>query len=426
MFEQVEQSRLGPMDVLDDEGKRSLSGASLERFPDRPEDVLRRNRRERLRELVLGTPFAEYLDQRPVRDALSVGKTAAGEHARAAREQGGQLAGKPRLPDPRRAEDGDEFALALRDRPVEGGVHQRQLLTTTDEWCVEPPLVGGCAFEDLHEAKGLDELGFPLERKRLDEVDLDRPPRETARLLADQDLARLRSLLEPRGNVDRISCRKPLLRAGDDLSCVDTGANLQRDPVVAFELVIERAERVAELGCGTYGTEGIVLVHRRYPEDGHDCVADELLDRFAMALEASSRRLEVARHHPAQRLGVELLAECRRAGHVREQDRHRLADLPRGGHTKLSAAAATEACAVGVRLAAARARSHRQSVCRAAERSSPSRDPIAVHGDWRAHSCTVPSAIRRRVSREANGQQTFEIGAAQPCGLGLREPRKAP
>ena len=44
MLEQVEQGRLGPVDVLDDERDRSLSGAPLERLPDRPEDVLCRYR----------------------------------------------------------------------------------------------------------------------------------------------------------------------------------------------------------------------------------------------------------------------------------------------------------------------------------------------------------------------------------------------
>ena len=36
-----------------------------------------------------------------------------------------------------------------------------------------------------------------------------------------------------------------------------------------------------------------------------------------------------------QRLGVELLAEGRRAGHVGEQDRHELADLAQGGDREL-------------------------------------------------------------------------------------------
>jgi hypothetical protein len=35
-------------------------------------------------------------------------------------------------------------------------------------------------------------------------------------------------------------------------------------------------------------------------------------------------------------------------------------------------------------------------------------------------------ARSRGSSRAANGQQTSEIGSAQPCGLGGRTPRKAP
>src|SRR5439155_19937885 len=111
--------RLGPMDVLDDERDGALAGTPLERLPNRPEDVLRRNCRKRTVELVLGVGFAEDLDQRPVGDALAVRETAAREHRRLVTKHRRQLAGKPRLADSRRTEDGDEVASPARDRPVE-------------------------------------------------------------------------------------------------------------------------------------------------------------------------------------------------------------------------------------------------------------------------------------------------------------------
>jgi hypothetical protein len=47
------------------------------------------------------------------------------------------------------------------------------------------------------------------------------------------------------------------------------------------------------------GAKGIVLVHGRDAEDGHDRIADELLDRAALALEQRSHRGGVAlvRHY---------------------------------------------------------------------------------------------------------------------------------
>jgi hypothetical protein len=70
-------------------------------------------------------------------------------------------------------------------------------------------------------------------------------------------------------------------------------------------------------------------VYHRDAEHGHDGVADELLDRATVPLDDLLRNLEVARHHSAQALGVELLTELCRPGHVAEEDRHRLAQLAR-------------------------------------------------------------------------------------------------
>ena len=178
---------------------------------------------------------------------------------------------------------------------------------------------------------GLDALGLAFEGERVDAFGLDCPARETASLLADQDLVRLCSLLEAGGDVDRVACCQPLLGTGDHLSGVDSGPHPQRDAVVALEFLVERAERVAELRCGAYRAQGIVLADRRYAEDGHDRVADELLERSAVPLDCQARHVEVTRHHASQGLRVELLAERRRAGDVREEDRHGLADLPPHG-----------------------------------------------------------------------------------------------
>src|SRR5204862_4239915 len=114
---------------------------------------------------------------------------------------------------------------------------------------------------------------------------------------------------------------------GDNFARVDAGTSLQRHTVVALELVVQGSERVSQLGGGAQGTQGVVLVHDWHAEDSHDSVADELLYRAALALEARSCSVEVARHHTAERLWVELLTERRRAGHIGEQDSYRLTHL---------------------------------------------------------------------------------------------------
>jgi len=70
-------------------------------------------------------------------------------------------------------------------------------------------------------------------------------------------------------------------------------------------------------------------VQQRHAEDRHDRVADELLDRPAMATEDSGGRLEVVTENPAQRFGIELVAEGGRVDQVAEEHCHELAALAR-------------------------------------------------------------------------------------------------
>ena len=61
----------------------------------------------------------------------------------------------------------------------------------------------------------------------------------------------------------------------------------------------------------------------RNAEDRHHRIADELLDRPAVALDYRAHLGEVAAHQGAHRLCVELLTQARGARHIGEQDGHR-------------------------------------------------------------------------------------------------------
>jgi hypothetical protein len=95
-------------------------------------------------------------------------------------------------------------------------------------------------------------------------------------------------------------------------------------------------------------------VQRRHAEHRHHRVADELLDRAAVPLERRLHSVEVARHHLPERLGIESLAELRRADDVGEDDRHDLPRLARRVRVFESSAAAAAKASVGRVLAAAR------------------------------------------------------------------------
>ena len=189
----------------------------------------------------------------------------------------------------------------------------------------------------------------------------DGMPDEPVGRLPDEHLAGTGGLLEPRGDVDRVTGREPLSRgrvSDDHLAGVDAGASGEANPVLLGELVVDASESLLHLERRPHGPEGVVLVDDRHSEHGHDRVADELLDRAAVALERRLHRAEVARHHPPQRLGIEPLSERGRAGDVREDDRHH---LPRLGVASPAVELLTAGVAeprVGVVLASAGATDH--------------------------------------------------------------------
>src|SRR6266511_1561180 len=186
---------------------------------------------------------------------------------------------------------------------------------------------------------------------------------EPVRRLADEDLERGGGLLEPRGDVDRVSGDETLPGpriAGDDLPGVHPRPVLDLHPPTLLELLVQSPQRLLHRSGRTHGPQRVVLVDPRQPEDGHDRVADVLLDAPAVVLEDLAHLLEVAGHELAERLRVERLAEVRRALEVGEDDRDRLPHLLRGELRRELRPAETEA--VGVLLAAIWANLHKASV----------------------------------------------------------------
>ncbi len=93
VLDQVEERRLPPVDVVEDDHERQLRGGGLERLPHRPGGLRGRGRRIELAEEHRDRPLyplvaarlaelLQDLDHRPVRDALAVGQAASAQHAR--------------------------------------------------------------------------------------------------------------------------------------------------------------------------------------------------------------------------------------------------------------------------------------------------------------------------------------------------------
>ena len=143
VLEEVEQRRLRPVGVLDDQDVRPRLGQRLEQPAKRPHGLFSRpvlaREAERSRDRVgddgavalsvqePGQSFtclaagrlADHLAERPERDPLTIGETAPDQSGPAVGHFLQQLAGEPRLPDPRRSHYGQECRLTLHERVLE-------------------------------------------------------------------------------------------------------------------------------------------------------------------------------------------------------------------------------------------------------------------------------------------------------------------
>src|SRR6266508_4548551 len=399
VLDEVEERRLGPLHVVERHYDRSLLRQRFDQLPHRPERLLVRGvalpeagggcepvdddlglglaceERGQLRASVLRRVawadrggLADELRERPEGDALAVGHAAAHQDARLFAELREELVHEPRLPDARRAEDREEMAGVLVDGPPESLLKEGELALSADERRVEPPSERGRAGDDSEQAPRVDRLRLSLQGQRLDRLGEYGIPYESVRRVADQDLAGARRRREPLRQGDRVPGGKglPLGRiAGDDLAGVDSRADGELDPVLAAQLFVQAPERLAQLRGRPDCAQSVVFVHDRDPEDGHHGVADELLDGATVALEHEAHLDEVARDDAAVGLGVELLAERGRVDDVREDDRHGLPHLARGGGLLQGrATGAAESRARGVRLATAGTGGHVLSECR--------------------------------------------------------------
>ena len=111
--------------------------------------------------------------------------------------------------------------------------------------------------------------------------ELERAAHGGDRSLADEDLARLGGLLEPRGDVDGVAAdeRAALARpAGDHLACVHSDAERQLVPEDGLEPPLHRQR-------GVQRALGVVLERLRRSEGSHHRIPGELLDGSSGALD---------------------------------------------------------------------------------------------------------------------------------------------
>ena len=258
---------------------------------------------------------------------------------------------------------GRRLGDGLRERVAK----DRELAIPADHGRVEAPRALP-ALEQRDEPVCGHGLRLALELERLDRLDLDVVADEPVGEVAEEHFALAGRLLEPRSHVHGVARDEPLPGgrvAGYDLAGVHARAVREAHAEDAVELVVERAERSLHSRRRAHRAQGVVLVQPGQAEDGHDGVADELLDDSAVLLELGAHGVEVPSHHLAQGLGVETLAHARRALEVGEDDRHDLSHLLwRRRDLERGAAGEAELRDLGVLGTALAADGHRPSLPR--------------------------------------------------------------
>ena len=273
VLDQVEQARLGPVEVVEHHHQRPPLGQQLQQPPERPGRLLGRAggglQPDELGDpggdvLALAVPgpgsptvrggvqqpaqlgpglgrgvgvgdaggLADDLGHRPVGDALAVGQAAAAQHGRP-REGGHGLADQPGLAHAGLAEHGQQVAAAGADDPLVHPGEQAQLGLATHDRGVLAAGVAGGARVDLAQPVGDHRGALALEEQRRDPLGGDRVPDQAVGRLAEQHLAGGGDLLEAGGHVDGVAQDQGVADgrvAGDDLAGVDPGADLQRAP----------------------------------------------------------------------------------------------------------------------------------------------------------------------------------------------------
>jgi len=257
-------------------------------------------------------PLAGHLGQGPEADPLPVGRGASrvpvGSLAKAV-EVLLELPGQPVLPDSCLTDDRDEAGLPFAGGGVEQVADEAEVVVAAHERRLEGRLAAGPAPHGLHVEclPGGDVLGFPLQRLLPDRFVGDglvgRPPRG----LPDQDRSGRRGALQPRCGVDQVAGDHGLARgangggrlAGQDRSSKGEGCAGIGHGADGRDQVQGRADRAF----------GVVLVGDRDTPDGHHRIANELLDRAAVAANDLIAGVEIAGQQVARLLRVAVLGQ---------------------------------------------------------------------------------------------------------------------
>ena len=225
--------------------------------------------------------------------------------------------------------------------------------------------------------------------------------------LPDRHPPRLASLLEARRHVGGVADRRVVHaqvaadRAHHDEAGVEALAGAEAD-AARRELRLVVVERPLDAEGGVDGAARMVLVGDRGPEERHDAVAEELVDRALVAVDLGEHEVEGPAHEPVDLLGVEALGQRGEAGDVHEEHRHLFA------------------------LALERAARGEDLLGQVLRRVGPGRGELIGGGARRKRpAALVAEPVARRVRRLADRAHHLEARAAAAAEAGVSGVRLA-
>ncbi len=266
---------------------------------------------------------ANHLRQRPVRDALAVGQAAPPVPEDEIDEAVDVLLELPddaRLPHAADPDDRDQVRVAVVGRGVEEVLDQTELAVATDERRLQSGELERAAPVRRH-AERLEErdrLRLALQLVLALRARRRSPPRSPASSTHRRAPAPARPAVWMR---EAVLTRSPATMPWPSAPIV-TAASPVSTPARAWSRRVELRHGRHQVERSPHRPLGVVLLRHRRPPDRHHRVADELLDRAAVALDQRPRRLEVARQQLPRLLRIPALGRGREPDQVGEQDRH--------------------------------------------------------------------------------------------------------
>ena len=305
LLDEVEQSRLRPVRVLEGEHERAAPGERGEEHPEGPrggvggglaaEPERRRDRRRRPAPVlgrrhdrgqrVPAQRLQHHLAQRPVGDAVAVGRAVPDEHLRIGSRAGGELAHEPRLADPGLADEGHQLHPPRVAHPRQRGLQRGELALA------------------------------PRQRRH---VGVARAGR------VEQRLHRRAQSQLPRGGLARQPRRRADHLAGGQGIAFGhqrgAGGHPETDVEHQRRLALELGQPALERRRGPDRAQALVLVARPAPEHREQAVRELLDHRVAVALKHRHRRLDAEAHRLLEHLGIQRLAAVAEAHVGRDAD----------------------------------------------------------------------------------------------------------